>query len=137
MATFIEVYSQHGPRIVAGQRAGSKQLTRRMADTTGQHRGEILRVLLALLDALVYFNREGRTVEIPGIGSFQPVLKGDGRIRVQFHPTADYIHEIENLKDFEGEIRNSENIGLSPEGFKEIWDAAHPDDPMELPRLAA
>ncbi len=137
MSTFIEVYTQLGPRIVAGKRAGTKDLTRRMADTTGQHRGEVMRVLYSLLDALIYFNREGRTVEIPGVGSFQPLLKGDGRIRIRFRPDNEYTIALDDLKRFEGEVINAENVGLSPEEFKALWDAEHPEDPMELPLRAA
>jgi hypothetical protein len=47
------------------------------------------------------------------------------------------LTSIDNLKLFEGEILNAENIGLSPDAFKELWDAEHPEDPMELPAQAA
>ena len=137
MATFIEAYTQYGPRIAGGNPAQSRDLTRRLADTTGQHRGEIMRVLYSLQDSLLHFNREGRSVELPGLGSIQPVLKGDGRIRVRFRPDSEYLRALDNLKLFEGEILNAENIGFSPEAFKELWDAEHPDNPMELPARAA
>ena len=86
---------------------------------------------------LLYYNHDGRTVEIPGIGSFQPLIQGDGRIRVSFRPAAAYLNALDNLKRFEGEIANAENVGLSPQGYKALWDAEHPEDPMEMPLQAA
>ena len=94
-----------------------------------------MRVLYSLNDALVHFNQAGRIVEIPGIGSFQPTLKGDGRIRVRYRPDREYLSALDDLQRFEGEVLNRQNIGLSPADYKALWDAEHPGDAMELPAL--
>jgi len=33
---------------------------------------------------------------------------------------------------YHGEIVNRERIGLSNEEYKALWDADHPDDPLEI-----
>ena len=74
MAQFIQAVSKYGPRIVAGKNVQLRELTERLADTTGQRPGEIMRVLMELERTLLYYNRLGRGVEIPGIGSLSNQL---------------------------------------------------------------
>ena len=33
---------------------------------------------------------------------------------------------------FDGRMNNRANIALSNEDLKELWDADHPDDPLEI-----
>ena len=109
------------------------ELSRRLSDTTGQHRGEVLRVLLEIQDAILFYHQDGRGVRIPGLGIFRPRIKGTGRIRVLFRADPELAGTLNNLKTFRGEIINAENIGLSMVDFKTLWDDEFPDDPLELP----
>jgi hypothetical protein len=33
---------------------------------------------------------------------------------------------------YSGRLINEQNIGLDDAGYKVLWDADHPDDPLEL-----
>ncbi len=33
---------------------------------------------------------------------------------------------------YTGEVANKSRIGLDNDGYKELWDADHPDDPLEV-----
>ena len=137
MATFIQAVTRFGPRIAPEPSVNVTELSRRLSDTTGQRRGEAIRVLLELQDALLFYQQAGRSVQIPGIGVFRPGIRGDGRIRTHYRPDAELAGALDNLSTFRGVIQNQENIGLTSQEFKAIWDKTYPDDPLELPRLQA
>ncbi len=137
MAEFIQAVSKYGPRIVYGPNVELDELVERLADTTGQRRGEVMRVLLELESTLLFYNRRGRATIIPGIGTFRPVVRGDGTVRMRYRPLGRLIGKLRIRELFQGEILNEENIGLGFEELKALWDAEFPEDPLEPPRLQA
>ncbi len=137
MASFIQAIVKFGPKIRYGEKVGLDELVERLADTTGQRRGEVMRVLFELEATLLFYNRRGRAVDIPGIGGFRPIIRGDGSMRMRYRPEHRLITQLRIRELFAGQIDNEQNIGLTPEQYKELWDAEFPEDPLEPPRVQA
>ncbi len=135
MAHFIQAVRVYGPRIVHKETLSQRELEQRLAISTGLKRSQAMHALLELSDALRDFMALGRPVLLPGIGRFTVTTGGDGNLRIHFRPHRDLTRQLSTLENFQGEVLNRENIGLSPEQYKELWDADNPDDPMELPVL--
>ena len=55
-----------------------------------------------------------------------------GRIRVTFRQDVELGRAINAAGAYHGPIRNRDNVGLRPADYKVIWDADHPDDPLDL-----
>jgi hypothetical protein len=52
---------------------------------------------------------------------------------------ANFLQAIMALKNginapdaFSGQLRNKQNVGLDNDGYKALWDAEHPGDPLEI-----
>jgi hypothetical protein len=133
MATFIEAFVAYGPRLKRRRTARLTDLSERLADTTGLRASEVMMVLLELREALLHYHRRGTALELPGIGTFSPTLKSDGRIRMLYRPDRALLTLLDNLDLYQGEIENRESIGLDFGAYKARWDAEHPDDPLEPP----
>lgn len=131
MASFIEAFVAYGPRIRRRRTVRLTELSERLADTTGLRSSEVMMVLLELREALLHYHRRGTALELPGIGTFYPTLKSDGRIRMLYRPDRALLTMLDNLDLFQGEIENRESIGLDFAAYKARWDAEHPDDPLE------
>lgn len=137
MATFIQAVAQYGPRLKRLPRVRLDEMAIRLADITGVRKGEVTRVLYELQAAMQHYHRRGASVELMGIGTFMPTMRSDGSIRIVFRPDRAILKAMGNPVVYEGAIVNRENIGLSPDEYKALWDADHPDDPLELPILVA
>jgi len=137
MATLIQAYSEFGPRLKLLPRARLRELTRRLSMASGVRPGEVMLVLNELQDALLDLGQHCTPLEIDGVGSFTPSIRGNGELRINYRPDRALMVAFGSLKAFRGEIINRENIGLSPEGYKQLWDAAHPEDPLDLSTVPA
>lgn len=133
MATLIEAFVAYGPKLKRKPTVRLDDLSERLADTTGLRPSQVMMVLLELKASLLHYNRRGAALELPGIGTFAPVVKGDGHLRILYRPDRSLIGALDNPQTYLGEIANRGNVGLTPEDFKVLWDAEHPDDPLELP----
>jgi hypothetical protein len=133
MATMIEAYVAYGPKLKRKPTVRLDELSERLADTTGLRPSQVMMVLLELKASLLHYNRRGAALELPGIGTFTPGVKGDGRLHILYRPDRSLIGALDNPQTFLGEIANRGNVGLTPEDFKVLWDAEHPDDPLDLP----
>ena len=90
-------------------------------------------MLYELNSALVHYCRRGYGLELPGIGFFRPSLRNNGRIRILYRPDQTLGEERGTVARYRGEVENAENLGRGPLELKALWDAAHPDDLLELP----
>lgn len=82
--------------------------------------------------AVIYFNRRGTPVKLPGLGLFSPSISRDGKFRINVRIDNALRKSINADDAFNGRIINRGNVGLDNESFKAMWDEAHPDDPLEL-----
>ena len=138
MATMIQAYVEFGPRLTYHRTVRLEELAERLAISTGLKTGEALRVLLELQSALRSFGQRGSPVQLAGIGTFRPNIRNTGQLVFNYRMDRQLRADFDNLLNYKGEVLNRENIGLSPEGYKALWDAAHPEDPLDLsfPRAA-
>jgi hypothetical protein len=99
---------------------------------TGQTPGEVALMLIELAAAVLYFNRRGTPVKLAGLGVFSPSISRDGKLRINVRTDSKLVKGINGDAGFTGRVTNRDNIGLDNDGLKDMWDAEHPDDPLEL-----
>jgi hypothetical protein len=133
----IQAFVKFGPRLQRQPTVRLEQLAERLAELTGLRPSQVMSVLLELQSALLHYCKRGAGLELPGIGYFRPSLRGDGRMRLLYRADLTLRRALSSAKDYQGEILNSENIGLDPAGYKALWDAEFPEDPMDLPLSSA
>jgi hypothetical protein len=89
-------------------------------------------VLDELKSAVLFFNRMGSPVKLPGLGWFSPTIKRDGKLKINLRVDKD-LHKGINADDaFYGEVINHTHIGLDDAAYKSLWDTEYPDDPLEI-----
>ncbi len=99
---------------------------------TSINKGDVLRLLQELKEALLFFNSQGTPVKLPGIGTFSPSIDRHGQISINLRLDASLRQNINAPRTYTGFIRNKANIGLDDASYKALWDKANPDDPLEL-----
>lgn len=134
MAAFIEAIAAFGPRLVYNRTATTGELARVLAGRTGFKHGQMLLVLRELHEVLLQYSESSTPVRLDGIGRFRPAIGRDGTLRMLVLVDRELAANVNRLDDFEGAITNRANIGLDDAGYKALWDAAHPGDPLVLPK---
>lgn len=137
MASFLEAFHVHGPRLVYSRTATTVELAQLLAGRTGFKHGQMLMVLRELHEVLLQYGRSGVPVEVDGIGRFRPAIRRDGHIHMAIVVDRELATGLAALDRYVGEIANRVNIGLDDAGYKALWDAAHPEDPLDLPLQGA
>ena len=137
MASFIRAIALFGPRLVRQPTVRLEELAERIAELTGLRTSQVTSVLYELQSALLHYCKRGYGLELPGIGYFRPSLRHDGRVRLQYRPDKLLVRELAPLDQYRGVVENVENLGLDPAGYKALWDAQFPEDPLEPPNFGS
>jgi nucleoid DNA-binding protein len=132
MARLIQAVQKYGPKVERVPTATTALLARHLAGRTGLHQTQVNIVLDELLEAILHYNSIGMPVKLNGIGTFGVSVDRHGRRRVTFLSSGPIRRGLNSELTQDLVIRNSANIGISNEALKELWDAEHPEDPLEM-----
>lgn len=110
--------------------ATTRDVINLIKDHTGLSEGEVRMNIYELRDAIIYYARQGSPTKIEGLGTFTPTLRSDGKFHLNFRPDVD-IKKTLNRETFYGRIDNKRNRGKSGGELVELWNQAHPDDPVD------
>jgi nucleoid DNA-binding protein len=132
MAKFFEAVRDFGPKVKTNQTLQLNQLAAWISMRTSVNKSEVAMVLQELNEAVLYFNGQGTPVKLEGLGTFKPGVDRNGKLRIKVRPDSTLNKTINNTAAFSGVIAYKAHAGLSNEEYKALWDAAHPDDPLEV-----
>ena len=132
MATFIEAYRDFGPRLELNTTATLEDIAELMSMRIGLNAPQVLQALREIGEVIVYLNRQGTPVNLPGVGIFRPSIARDGELRINFRTAPLLRDRINSPNAYRGPIVNREHIGVDDATLKALWDAEHPDDPLTL-----
>jgi hypothetical protein len=110
------------PRIILKKPLDLSVLIEYLEDRSGLNKGDVLAVLSHLEDALAFFLKDGYPMRLPGIGSFSPTIRLDGRINIKFRPEKKLNNKLNTKNAFHGTIKNKKNIGKSIDELKQLLD---------------
>jgi len=128
----LQAVNAYGPRIELNKTAGLKDVSDWGAMRTSSNKGEVLQMLQELSDALLYFANRGTPVKLAGIGTFTPTINRHGERKITFRPDPSLQRGINNDDEFTATVANKASFGLSDSEYRGLWDAGHPDDPLEI-----
>jgi nucleoid DNA-binding protein len=132
MAKILEAVRDFGPKVKANPTVQLPQLAAWIAMRTSVNKGEVAMILQELNEAVYYFNCQGTPVKLDGIGTFKPSVNRSGEYSINMLPDRTLAKSLNNAAAFTGTVNNKSNIGLTNEAYKTLWDAAHPENPLEV-----
>lgn len=132
MARLVQAVNIYGPKVDHKTTAQLERLSEWISMRTGLNKSDVMMACGEISDAILYFNRDGTPVKILGVGTFTPYIDRAGGFTVHFRADMALKNGINSPGKYEGEIQNRERVGLSNEEYKDLWDADHPDDPLEI-----
>jgi nucleoid DNA-binding protein len=130
MASRIKAINEYRPRIVLGRRAEMNELVDLIAARTGLNEGDVRQVLLEMRDAIIFYHKQGRPVKLDGLGTYTPVIQLDGEFKVGHRADIEIKKQLNVPGEFNGEIENRDNIGLTGDDLVAMWNDEYPDDPV-------
>ena len=131
MAQMLQAVREFGPQLVSGRLVEVPEMAVFIAGRTGLQRSQTTACLIELEEALEFFCMAGRPVRLNGLGIFRLSVAQNGRRRMKFKAAGNLLERV-NRRDYVGEIQKLEAVKYLPEDYKALWDAAHPEDPLEL-----
>jgi hypothetical protein len=132
MAKIVQAVNQYGPKVELSPTAQLERVADWMSMRTGLNQSEVQMVLQESNEAILYFNSQGVPVKLPGIGTFTPSVDRDGTFKINFRPDVKLKGQLNAPDGYTGVVLNKSRIGLDNAGYKALWDADHPDDPLEI-----
>ncbi len=76
-------------------------------------------------------HRDGQAVKIEGLGTFTPTIRVDGRLDSVFRPDPEMLQKLNDPTKLYAKILNKSNIGKSADELVSLWNAEHPDNPVQ------
>jgi hypothetical protein len=129
MAKKIQAWVEFGPRVQLSDPMTPREIIESLVNATNQSRGSVL-ALLSELDVLIEAGlKAGRIVQLPNGTHFEPVGKKDGSVIVAVRVNPEVTRRVNN--EFHGKWLRPENRGITEAEVIELWNQAHPDDPLE------
>lgn len=132
MAKLVQAVNIYGPKVDHKPTAQLDKISEWISMRTGLNKSDVLMAFTEISDAILFYNKDGEPVKILGVGTFTPYINREGTFRVNFRADMALKNGINTPGGFQGELMNKERIGLSDEDYKALWDADHPDDPLEI-----
>ena len=132
MAHLLQAIQAYGPRIQLNQTADLSDVADWISMRSSMNTGEIKAILQELSDCILFFNRRGTPVKLDQIGTFTPSVKRAGVRKINIRMDMSLKNGINEDNKFTAQIVNRNNIDLTDEDYKALWDADHPDDPLEI-----
>lgn len=132
MAKILQATNEFGPRLELKPTAQLSDLAEWTAMRTGLNKSEVMMVFQEESEAILNFCNDGIPVKIPGVGTFTPSMDRDGSLFINFRADMELKNGINVPNGYSGEVSNRANIGITNERLKELWDAAHPEDPLVI-----
>lgn len=132
MASILQVLGLLGPKPVLKPTAEIERIGEWLSMRTSLKVSEVLLLMRELLDCLLYFLRDGTPVRLPGVGTFTPSMDRAGVLNINFRADVTLKARLNDQGKYTGEILNRENIGITNEDLKRIWDSDHPDNPLQF-----
>ena len=130
MATTIQAVTRYRARLISKRTIGLDKLGAWMENSSLVNTSVFKHVLDALFRALVRALLRGDAVLLPGFLHFSLELRSDGQMHVVVRPGKRLHRAVNRLPEYEGTIRNRDNIGCSATELVALWNADHPDDPV-------
>ena len=132
MARIMQAVRDYGPKVKLNPTAQLEQVADWMAMRTGLNKSEVMMVLQETNEAILYFNAQGTPVKLPGVGTFTPSVSREGTFKINLRADAGLKKRLNAPDAYTGTLLNKNRIGLDNAGYKELWDADHPDDPLDI-----
>jgi len=132
MAKMLQAARVYGPKLDLNSTVQLGKVADWMAMRTGLNKSEIIMVLQEISEAILFYNEQGTPVKLPGVGTFRPSIDRHGKLKINLRADMALKNGINTTNAYTGDITNKNRIGLDNAGYKELWDADHPDDPLEI-----
>jgi hypothetical protein len=132
MANLLQAVNAYGPKIVLNKTVDLPEVSNWISMRTSVNKSEVQAILQELSDCLLFFNNLGTPVKLSKIGTFTPSVNREGERKLNIRLDVALKRGINDDGDFNANIINKANIGLTNEQYKALWDADHPDDPLEI-----
>ncbi len=130
MAKKIQAWVEFGPRLEPTDPITPEGLIERIVAATNQSRGSVKAILDELDVQTEILLKEGHIVQMPNGTHFKPSGHKDGSVDVNVRVNPRIVKNINT--GFRGRWKNAENIGKSEAEIIALWNAAHPDNLIEL-----
>jgi hypothetical protein len=130
MAKKIQAWVAFGPKIELGAPMTKDEIIENIIAATNQSKGSVLAVLAELDVQIEAGLKAGRIVQLPNGTHFEPIGKKDGSIDIGARISPDVDKKVNS--GFRGKWINADNKGKSQEEIFALWNAAHPDDLIEI-----
>lgn len=130
MAKKIQAWVEFGPRLEPTDPVTPEGLIERIVAATNQSRGSVKAILDELDVQTEILLKEGHIVQMPNGTHFKPSGHKDGSVDVNVRVNPRIVRNVNT--NFRGRWKNAENIGKSEAEIIALWNAAHPDNLIEL-----
>lgn len=99
---------------------------------TGLNKSEVMMVFQEESEVILNFCKAGTPVKIPSVGTFTPSIDRNGELSINFRADVELKNGMNTPNAYKGQIKNKANTAITNEALKALWDAAHPEDPLEI-----
>jgi hypothetical protein len=83
-----------------------------------------------LVHILLFFAKQGSPIKLEGPGTFTPTIDLQGVLDVGFRLDTSIYGALDAPGAFKGDVVNRENVGKTAAELKDLWNTAHPTDPV-------
>ena len=130
MTSKIRALNYYHPRIKMRDSVGWREVAEYIAAISTVSEVDVIAVLSGLHKAIIHFNGRGHGVRLEGLGTYLPNINYKGEFDVA-HRLDKRLKRALNNANFDGTIINKQHIGKTSDEVIALWNAEHPEDPVE------
>jgi len=130
MAHRLKAISLMGPRLKHSTSIKINEISEFIEGRTGIQRSSIKSALDELQATIIFFNKLGKAVVLPGLGTFTPHITLEGVVNTKFRQNKELSAKLGTDEQYLEDIINRDNIGKTPDELVTLWNEENPTDPV-------
>ncbi|MCB0195943.1 MAG: hypothetical protein KDJ65_28590 [Anaerolineae bacterium] len=131
MAKLVQAVREFGPKLKLYSTIKLNDVAEWIGLRAGMSRHMVAMVTYELAEAISYHTGQGNPVKLDGIGIFTPSIDRHGKIKINFRADPALTKSMK-VTTYSGTIENKRRIRLNDKGYKALWDAENPHNPLEI-----
>ena len=130
MASIRDAIDAYRPELVIEKPLPAEEAIAFLVEKSGVDEATVRKVMAGIGELAFWHLVRGRAVPLPGVGQLKPVLHLDGTFGLAAEADPELAKRMAAPEAYRAGVKRRENTGVSLDRLAQMWNSAHPNDPV-------
>lgn len=130
MASIRDAIAEYRPELTLEKPLSPEEAIAFLVEKSGVDEATVNKVLAGISEMAFWHLVRGRPFPLKGVGVVAPRMKFDGTFGAALDLDPELAKRMAEPEAYRAGVKRRENIGLTRDRLAQMWNSAHPNDPV-------